>query len=423
MPRVCVFKATKRSKECGAQLWTTRNTQSGPRTVPCRLYSTQDFESWLEFFLSRPGIEDLIDKSYNHRPTPGVMQSIWDSPAWHSLGSFTTTYGNLTFTFYIDWFNPFTNKIAGKSVSCGVIMMTCLNLPYELQRLPENTFFLGIIPPPREPSVTTIIALSDPVIDQLEAMWKGKHIRTHRHPLDSFKRVGIIVTIADLLAMRKVLGCAGISSHNFCSFCKLSKVDIDSLVFSPRLGAEVRAAAQEWKQAKTHKTRDALFRKNGVRWSPFHRLTYRDHVRHTILGVMHNWFEGILQHQAQVKWGIGISISRKAAKLDNIEPEASPSPDHSTIGRRPDADFDMEMLDDELEGLFEESCQHKDTPEHMKRLHSMASILGNSTQTQPDSNMDDTDQDSDFEPLANLDYQSHSNTSSDSEFDFLPTVD
>jgi hypothetical protein len=161
------------------------------------------------------------------------MRSIWDSPTWRSLRPFTTTHGNLTFSFYLDWFNPFTNKIAGKSVSCGAIMMSCLNLPYELQRLPENTFFVGIMPPPREPSVTTIVALSDSLVDQLHAMHEGHLIRTHRHRLGSFKRVAVIVTIADLLAMRKGMGTAGISSNNFCSFCKLLKVDIDSFIFAP----------------------------------------------------------------------------------------------------------------------------------------------------------------------------------------------
>jgi len=66
LPEICGQQETAHSQPCGAKLWTTRFTQSGSRCVPCRLYSTQDFDSWLEFFLSRPGIEDLIDKSYDH---------------------------------------------------------------------------------------------------------------------------------------------------------------------------------------------------------------------------------------------------------------------------------------------------------------------------------------------------------------------
>lgn len=169
-PQICQRRETARSRACGESLWTTRNTRGGPRRVPRRLYSTQDFDSWLEFFLSRPGIEDLIDISYNHCPSPDVMHCMWDSPVWRSLGTFTTTRGNLTFSYYIDWFNPLLNKIAGKNISCGAIMLFCLNLPYEQQHLVENTFFAGITPPPKEPSVTTITAVSDPVVDCISVM-------------------------------------------------------------------------------------------------------------------------------------------------------------------------------------------------------------------------------------------------------------
>lgn len=222
--------------------------------MPCRLYSTQDFESWLEFFLSWPGIEDLIDKSYSHKPSPDVMHSIWDSPAWRSLGTFSTTPGNLTFSCYIDWFNPLLNKIAGKTMSCGAIMLFCLNLPYELQHKPENTFFAGITPPPKEPTVITITAVSDPVVKCLRAMYHGKLIRTHRHPNGITKRAGVLPFIGDLLAICKALGFAGIRSHNFCSFCDLRHANMDCLdpnKWNLRNGVDVRLAAEQWLQADT----------------------------------------------------------------------------------------------------------------------------------------------------------------------------
>lgn len=248
LPAVCLRRETPRSKPCLETLWTVRSTARGPERVPRRLYNTQDFENWLEFFLSRPGIEDLIDKSYLHIPKPHLMTSIWDSPAWKSLGPFATTPGNLTFSFFIDWFNPLTNKIAGKSVSCGAIMMFCLNLPYELQHLPENTFFAGITPPPKEPTMTTITAVVDPIIDHLGGMFTGRRLCTHRHPQGVQRRVAVLPAIGDLLAMRKALGFAGVASHNFCSFCKLKRVDINRLDFqswAPRVGAEVLAASKQ----------------------------------------------------------------------------------------------------------------------------------------------------------------------------------
>ena len=363
LPEICSRRETARSRPCGAKLWTTRSTPSGTRYVPCRLYSSQDFTSWLDFFLSRPGIEDLIDKSYNHHPSSD-MSSIWDSPAWRSLGSFTTTPGNLTFAYFIDWFNPLLNKTAGKTISCGAIMLICLNLPYKIQHSVENTFFAGITPPPKEPSVTTITAVSDPIVDHLQAMFHGKVIRTHRHPNGIRKRVAVLPVIADLMAIRKVLGFAGVSATNFCSFCNLLHADMDCLepsYWSPRIGDDVRQAAMEWQQAQTKAKRKEIFDKHGVRWSALHRLDYRDPVQHTVLGMMHNWIEGILQHHARVKWGIGSSAG-SSKHQDEGPPCITPTGTNTILS----FEFDVDMLDDELGELEAESQAHMDTPSHSK---------------------------------------------------------
>jgi len=395
MPQVCLYKETRRSKACGEKLWTTRITKGGPRVVPCRLYSTQDFESWLEFFLCCPGIEELIDKSYTHRPSHVTMESIWDSPAWQSLGPFTTTRGNLTFSYFIDWLNPYTNKIAGKSASCGAIMMFCLNLPFELQRLPQFTFFAGITPPPKEPTVTSITALADPIVDRLEVMWKGKVIRTYRHPKGLFTRVGVLAAIGDLMAMRKALGFAGISSYNFCSFCTLQLPDIDNLdcqSWAVRVGDDVLKASKKWREAITKKKRHELFQKNGVRWSSLHRLTYRDPVRHTVLGVMHNWLEGILQHHARVLWGIGtIPVTQTQRDSDSDEKGLATPPVSPCMSD--ELEMDVDKLDEELNAILEESRKHQDRPRHLTRFHSTLDLLD--VNKQSDSDQDDDD----FRPI------------------------
>jgi hypothetical protein len=92
-----------------------------------------------------------------------------------------------------------------------------------------NTFFPGITPGPKEPNVTTINAVSDPIVDHLDAMWHGKIIQTYHHPNGKWTRVAVLPAIGDLLAIRKALGFAGIRSHNFCSFCNLQWADINNL--------------------------------------------------------------------------------------------------------------------------------------------------------------------------------------------------
>lgn len=93
--------------------------------VPKCIYATQSFESWLQFFLSRQQIEEHLEKSFQQEqtrrnsPQPSIMRDVQDSPAWRGLGNYLWTRYHLVFAFYIDWFNPFTNKIAGTSLYSG----------------------------------------------------------------------------------------------------------------------------------------------------------------------------------------------------------------------------------------------------------------------------------------------------------------
>ena len=88
--------------------------------VPRQLYSTQSFDSWLRFFLSCQIIDDALDESFRqHRNSTaalgGEMHDVHDSPALRDLTGLFSTAHHLVFGLYIDWFNPFMNKIAGMS--------------------------------------------------------------------------------------------------------------------------------------------------------------------------------------------------------------------------------------------------------------------------------------------------------------------
>ncbi|THU94685.1 hypothetical protein K435DRAFT_899460, partial [Dendrothele bispora CBS 962.96] len=57
---------------------------------------------------------------------------------------------------------------------------------------------------------------------------------------------------------------------------------------------QVKSDARAWKNAKTKTKRQKLATENGVRWTPLHDLPYWDPVHQVVLGMMHNWLEGIL---------------------------------------------------------------------------------------------------------------------------------
>ena len=320
------------------------------------------------------------------------MRSTWDSPAWHTgLSGFCITHGNLTFAYFIDWFNPLLNKAAGKSMSCGAIMLVCLNLPYELQHLIENTYFTGITPPPKEPTMTSVNELSDPIVHQLHAWYDGKIIHTHRYPAGTRKWAAVLPFIADLRAIRKALGYADVTSHNFCSSCNLHHADMECLdpsVWSLRLSADVRRAAVEWRQATTKKRRKEIYDEQGVRWSSLHQLDYHDHVRDTVLGPIHNWIKGIIQHHVCIKWGVGIVPSLQNDQ-DVDQPVGSPGGTPHLAPTDLDADYDM--LDDEVADLVVDSQENLDTPVHASWSHSFSSYDSHDDINQEGLRVDDED--------------------------------
>lgn len=80
---------------------------------------------------------------------------------------------------------------------------------------------------------------------------------------------------------------------------------------------------------------------------------------------MHNWLEGILQHQARQKWGIGASTSTAGESRHDVSP--SPIDDFMVI--------DMDTLDDELHALREESQRFEDTPAQLTQACTESTVL------------------------------------------------
>lgn len=125
----------------------------------------------------------------------------------------------------------------------------------------------------------------------------------------------------------------------------------------------------QFSEAGTKARRNEIFDEHGIRFSSLHKLLYREHVRHTALGLLHSRIEGILQHHAHVRYGIGILDT--GSKTDDIgnhaTPPATPNASHKI-------DIDIDMLDDELANPATESQEYACTPSHGRRLHSEPSF-------------------------------------------------
>ncbi|KAH7086639.1 hypothetical protein BKA62DRAFT_628105, partial [Auriculariales sp. MPI-PUGE-AT-0066] len=334
-PVRCDWKELGRCRKvCGEPLTMQRWTQSqGCVTVPRRLYSLQSFDDWIQWFLQRPGVEELLERSWLHRPATAGMRTLWDTPLWQeNLAPYSLTPGNLVLGLFYDSFNPLHNKIAGKVVSCGVIIAVILNLPHELWRQPGNFYLVGMTPPPGGPSPVTITALLDPVVDMLQPYASGQLVQTNLHPEGRSIAVRLIPTIMDKLAAHKANGFGSHSCTYFCPNClctldQLEQLDIEN--WTLRTSDAVREAAAEWTSAQTLTKRKALFKSSGIRGSALHRLTYRDHVQHNTIGVMHNILEGVLQHHFRRKWGFADSIP--ASNSDDLSGSAIPNAEDMEI--------------------------------------------------------------------------------------------
>jgi hypothetical protein len=332
--------------------------------------------------------EDHVDTVVQaHSLHEGTCRDVLGSQMWRDLGEYPTVKGNLVFAFYIDWFNPYTNKIAGKKVSVGVIILVCLNLPPDLRFKTEYLFFAGMIPGPSEPTVTTLNNILDPLVDEFLQLDKGVTVATQRCPDGRPVRARLVPVIADLVAIRKATGFAAHSAKHFCSYCTLQRDGIercDVSTWSARIHSNVLKASKLWKTARTVKRRDTLFKASGVRYSALHRLAYRNTVEHNVLGIMHNWMEGVLQHHLRRKWGVGpeiVRVRKNGSGRAQLLEHASGSVGGSIE--------DIEDLQKELESLQSESRGHNDVPVH--HLSRRRNLAPTALHLPGDSDSDDSD--------------------------------
>ncbi|KAI7958397.1 hypothetical protein MJO29_006614 [Puccinia striiformis f. sp. tritici] len=358
-PHACTARATRRSRKCLEPLY---KSPSSPQVR--RYFSTQSFTDWLARFLSRPGIEDLIDKSVSATPDGASLSDIWDSNMWKTLKTsdgqrFTSDPGNLVFSLNVDWFNPSGNKSAGKHISLGTVALMCLNLPPHLRASHDNIFLAGLTPGPTEPTVTQINHVLEPLVTELKELWTGiKFNSTFNFPKGRIIKVMLGPIICDLPAIRKVLGMAGHSSYkNMCSFCRVTKGKIDRVDLNqirPRKPQVLREQANNWKNAITLADRKEIFTTYGVRYTILFELPYFDPLANAIIEPMHNIFLGLLKHHGQKLFGLK-SSEKKLSKNTRFNPKAT----DSASGSEQDDSEDSAMADLEDSACVEEETAGK----------------------------------------------------------------
>ncbi|PIL28484.1 hypothetical protein GSI_08522 [Ganoderma sinense ZZ0214-1] len=338
-PHYCMYQETDKPV-CGATL-VSEVQLAPPRGKklariayrPLRSYPYHSIKSYLARLFCRLEAENLMESSWDRPATgkDGPWEDIIDAPAFREfLGPDgktrfsvqTDSCINLVFSLFIDWFNPYGNKQAGKSHSIGAVYLINNNLPPHLRFRPEYVYLAAVIPGPKEPSLDQINHFLHPLVDEFLELWHlGIYLeRTAARSAGRLIRAAIILLICDLPALRKAAGFVHYSSHHFCSMCPLPKDQISNAERSTwpksRSWEEHLQIARKWRDAATDKERKEIFNRFGLRWSELLRLEYWNPTKYAVVDTMHNLFLGELRHHCMEVWGIsGIGESSSPRAL------------------------------------------------------------------------------------------------------------
>lgn len=367
LPKKCTAKFYSNSKMfvrrtgtqdiyCNAELLIKSKDNS---IKPARTFQYQSLQTWLGRKLWLPEFEKLIESNLHHQNVnANVMSDVWDGSVWRNFVGgedkskrFTKQPGHLVFSLYVDWFNPFGNKVGKKSISVGAVVLVCLNIPLAERYKVENVFLFGIIPGPKEPKAEEINHILDPLVDELNELWTGVWFsETSQFPRGRKIYAALFPLIGDLPAMRKVAGFSGHSSSMFCSYCQIRREDIDDPdvnEFLPRRNAEHMKSAQKWEDCQTSWERDEITREKGVRASSLNKLPYWRPIEYSIIEVMHGLILGNLKDHSQSYLNMALAgeeLSKAQIKEKNRRDDVGSGSQVNMIGkgkRRQSPDLEM----------------------------------------------------------------------------------
>ena len=214
---------------------------------PIRPFVYHHFHDYLAGLLSRPDLEQLLDKSCDNlmdslsQTQPTFIRDVFRAeflrmfkgPKPGTLFVDRQGSGHYTFSLNVDFFTIEGIRVWGANTLAGIISLACLNFPLNIHYKPEN-MYLGIIPPPNKPHLMEVNHYLRPLVNDISA---------------------VIAAGMDLLAAHKASGLAGLRSHCYCTVSQcfhqstLGRTDFDNWV--KRDNKLLQEHAEPWKNATT----------------------------------------------------------------------------------------------------------------------------------------------------------------------------
>ncbi|KNZ62488.1 hypothetical protein VP01_1264g4 [Puccinia sorghi] len=128
--------------------------------------------------------------------------------------------------------------------------------------------------------------------------------RIKAFPNDQYVTAKPGALLGDMVATHKVAGFSSHSGKKPCLWCQVSNTQLVEMKIGHLCNRiATLATSRDWLKADQTKCKE-LVKKSGVWSSTLNQLPYWDPVNNVVLGVMHDWFEGVLQHHFWFFWGL-----------------------------------------------------------------------------------------------------------------------
>lgn len=333
--------------QCGESLLTSDQK-------PIRPFMYHHLNDFIGNLLSRPDLEQYIDTACDDiKGSEGPLDfvnDVLDAPFLQTFkGPDRKLFidrgdeGRLVFTLCVDFFVVEGMRIRGASVSCGIIALICLNLPWSIRYRFDNMYLAGLVPTPQEPPDVLLNHYASPLVQDLRLSWERgvRYSKTALHPGGRVIRAAIAMGICDSKGARKLGGFTSISSDNFCYICPCHKQadwgHTDYQSWGQRDTEHMKKIAEEWRDAASVKARERIAAEHGLRHSILWDLPYWDPPSQLPVDPMHCILEGLIPHQFRTVLQLTDSAAQgKAAAIpaydwEFAEPIRSSHPDYPNL--------------------------------------------------------------------------------------------
>ncbi|MBW0533260.1 hypothetical protein O181_072975 [Austropuccinia psidii MF-1] len=262
----------------------------------------------------------------------------------------------------------------------GVIALNCLNLPPRLRFQPYYTCLSGIIPSLKQPDMFTTNNVLKPLVDELLNLHEGIKITTPKYPHGRKIFVRLVGLIGDVVATHKVAGFMSHSAKQLCSWCEINDHERDKVQLGMlRNKTKVLASSWKWKETKTMTAGQQLSKITGICWSQINCLPYWGPVLCVSLGVMHNWYEGVLHHRFCFCWGFDTDLIQQttveSGKL-GMESKSMYLDDSDTSNEERKV-FSVECLSNDLKQTIQNKIKDVIVPKGVSQITSKVGTAGN----------------------------------------------